>query len=78
MGADWLKFQLRSDADPEEVARLASFVNENSPKNYWSVIQPPPWDESLAEPLRHATDRLDRLLVFPHDRKTFDFWSFVD
>ena len=77
MGADWLKFKIRKDANLKEVRQLAAFLNEH-PFHSHSVVTPPPtWDEAIAARWKKTHQELQNLLEFPRDREQAGYWDFT-
>jgi hypothetical protein len=79
MGADWIKFRVREDADAAEVRDLAAFVSEQYPHGRW-IVTPSPFsdDERTRGRWRKALERLEDLLVFPRGRlDAVDYWDYT-
>ena len=65
MGADWVKFKVRPDADLQDVCDLATFVSEQYPHGRWIV--PPAGlatDEATRERWQRAVECLESQLIF--------------
>jgi hypothetical protein len=79
MGADWIKFRVRSDADAAEVRELVAFVNEQYPHGRW-IVTPLSFadDDATRSRWMKAFGRLQTLLVFPRgDLPDSDYWTYT-
>jgi len=79
MGADWLKFKVRSTADMAEVRDRVAFINENYPHGYWTVPRSSPSDANTSgDRWQRLFAELRQLLVFPKERNYFDYVALTD
>jgi hypothetical protein len=78
MGASWVKFKVRADADPAQIRKLAAFIRQQYPLGTWLD---PPADFSMDEAKRvgNAIRQLERMLVFPKEEiPNAGYWDFTE
>jgi hypothetical protein len=77
MGADWIKFKVRPDADMTEVERLSTLVSEQYPHGRW-IVTPATFssDEAVLARWQAALNQLKRLLIFHQgELDKLDYWA---